>query len=121
MRAPVLTIEAGTSLRHAASALRDGDVGVLVIMDDGDVLGIVSERDVVRAIANGVDPDVVQVRTVISESPRYATLSDSPAAALEIMLAAGIRHLPVIDEGELVGIVSMRDLVACTRGGPAAP
>jgi len=110
MQSPVLAIGVRASLRQAAIALRDGHVGVLVVMDDGDATGVLSERDIVRAIAGGADPDAADVGSVRSEGPRYATPSDSPAAALSVMLDAGIRHLPVIEEDELVGIVSMRDV-----------
>ena len=99
-------------MRSAAVALRELDIGTLVIMDDGDMAGIVSERDVARALANGADVDAERVSDVMSQSPRYATTSDCVGTALEIMLAAGIRYLPVFAEGELVGIVSIRDLVA---------
>ncbi len=110
MESPVATVEATATLRSAARALREGDVGTLVILDGSDIAGIVSERDVVRALADDADPDDVWVGDVMSESPRYLTKGDSVTSAVEVMLAAGIRHVPVVDEGELVGIVSMRDL-----------
>lgn len=108
---PVLTIEARATLRSAARALREGDVGTLAVMDGPEVAAIVSERDVVRALAEGADPDQVQVAEVMTEYPRYLTSGEEVASAMEVMLAAGVRHLPVLDEGEVVGIVSMRDLV----------
>jgi CBS domain-containing protein len=111
MKTAVAAIEAQATLRDAARALSDADVGTLVIMDGPEITGIVSERDVVRALAGDADPDTVLVGDVMSESPRYVTLDERAATAIETMLAAGIRHLPVIDEGELVGIISMRDLV----------
>jgi CBS domain-containing protein len=111
MEAPVRTIQAGASLRETAALLRDLDMGTLVITAGDDIVGIVSERDIVHAIADGTDPDAATVDAVMSRDPRYATIADDVRSALQTMIAARIRHLPVIDEGEVVGIVSVRDLV----------
>lgn len=112
MRDTVVAVEPSASLHEAALALRAAGVGSLAVMDGEEVHGIVSERDVVRAIADGADPAAVTVAEVMTRDPRYVTLGDHVETALEIMLEAGIRHLPVVEEGELVGIVSIRDLAA---------
>lgn len=111
MRSPVVTVEGDASLRKAAVALRDADVGTLAVMDGRAIVGVVSERDVTRALADGADPDEVWVADVMSPDPRYATTGDHVVTARDVMLAAGVRHLPVLEDGELVGIVSMRDLL----------
>ena len=111
MDAPVRTIHAGASLRETAALLRDLDMGTLVIIAGDDIVGIVSERDIVHAIADGAAPDDVTVDAVMSRDPRYATVADDVRSALQTMIAAHIRHLPVIEEGEVVGMVSVRDLV----------
>jgi CBS domain-containing protein len=121
MHASVQAIGRDCTLRTAAASLRDADVGTLTIMDGPVITGILSERDVVRALAEGADPDVVWVADVMSEFPRYLTPGDSVHGALEVMLAAGIRHLPVIDDGELVGIVSIRDLARHLRPWAQTP
>jgi CBS domain-containing protein len=115
MRTPVVTTEGDATLRDAASALRDADVGSLAVVEASGIAGIVSERDVTRAIADGADPDEIWVADVMSGEPRYVTSGDEIATARETMLAAGIRHLPVLDEGELVGIVSVRDILRSGR------
>jgi CBS domain-containing protein len=112
MESPVRTIDGRATVRAAAAALRDLDVGTLVVMAGDDIVGIISERDVVRAVADGADIDDVAVGAVMSPDPRYATTTDSIRAALNTMIAVGVRHLPVVEEGEVIGIVSMRDLVA---------
>jgi HSP20 family protein len=112
MTTRVASVDAKATLRQAASSLRDSDVGTLVIMDGPEVVGIVSERDLVGALAANADPDYTSVGDVMSKNPRYATPGETVESAVSTMLAAGIRHLPVVDEGELVGIVSMRALVA---------
>ncbi|MGC8470822.1 MAG: cyclic nucleotide-binding/CBS domain-containing protein [Acidimicrobiales bacterium] len=113
MHSPVVAVDEKTTLREAARLLRDADIGTLVVEDEGEeaIAGIVSERDVTRALADGADPDEVWVADVMSREPRYATAGDQVSTALDVMLVAGIRHLPVLEEGELVGIVSMRDLL----------
>jgi CBS domain-containing protein len=110
MKGPVVTTGSETTLRDAARDLRRAEAGTLVVMEGSAIAGILSERDVVRALAEDANPDEVWVGDVMSEEPRYLTVGDEVGSALEIMLAAGIRHLPVVDEAELVGIVSIRDL-----------
>ena len=118
MNSTVVAVDREATLRSAARSLNEAAVGTVVIMDGRRVSGILSERDVVRALAAGADPDSSAVAAAMSPSPRYGTPRDELRTAMDIMLAAGIRHLPVLDEGELVGIVSMRDL-ARHLGRPA--
>ena len=82
-------------------------------MLDGDTIaGILSERDIVDAVAAGNDPDEVQVGEAMTRDPRYVTEGDPVGTALVTMLRAGVRHMPVVASGTLVGIVSIRDLAA---------
>jgi len=81
MTGSVASIDADASLREAAIALRVADVGTLVIMDGAEIAGIVSERDLVRALADGVDPDTGRVADVMSHDPRYLTLADHVVTA----------------------------------------
>ncbi|HET9091660.1 MAG TPA: CBS domain-containing protein [Acidimicrobiales bacterium] len=108
----VVSIEDGATLREAAAAMASAKVGTVAIVENGDITGIVSERDLVTTLAGGGDPDEVRVAEVMSRQPRYLTVSDSVPAAAHAMLSAGIRHLPIIDECQLVGIVSLRDVTA---------
>lgn len=110
MQTAVVSIDATSTLREAARSLRAADIGTLAIMDGEELAGVVSERDLVRALADGTDPDEIAVGEIMSTAPRYLTLGDSVTTALEIMLRAKVRHLPVVDEGDLVGIVSIRDV-----------
>ncbi len=108
----VVSIEDGATLREAAAAMASAKVGTVAIVENGDITGIVSERDLVTTLAGGGDPDEVRVAEVMSRQPRYLTVSDSVPDAAHAMLSAGIRHLPIIDECQLVGIVSLRDVTA---------
>ena len=112
MNTSVLRIDHRATLRSAAAMLRDARVGTLLVCAEHGVAGILSERDVVVALADGADPDEVWVGDVMSEEPRYLTPGDTVSTALRMMLDAGVRHIPVIDECEPVGIVSIRDLAA---------
>lgn len=110
MQTHVVSTDAQASLREAAQSLKAANAGTLAVMDGPEIVGIVSERDLVRALAEGADPDQRRVVDVMSGEPRYLTLGDNLATALEVMVEANVRHLPVVDEGDLVGIVSMRDV-----------
>lgn len=114
MHSPVVTVERTATLRQASDALRRADVGTLAVVNGVEIAGILSERDVTRALADGADPDEIWVADVMSEEPRYATPGDTVDSVRNVMLSAGIRHLPVVDDCELVGMVSMRDVLGST-------
>jgi len=105
-----LTNEA--TLRDAAVAMRDRDIGdVVVTKPDGTVCGIVTDRDmVVRAIAEGHDPSTMTLEDVCSHRLVSVSSDDPVAVAVKKMEEQAIRRLPVMDNGTLVGIVSIGDL-----------
>jgi CBS domain-containing protein len=115
MHSPVVTIDRDATLRSATIALRDAGTGTLAVMDGSIAAGILSERDIVHALADGANPDQVRVLDVMSKEPRYLTAGEDVSAAVDVMLEVGVRHLPVLDEGDVVGIVSMRDLMGVLR------
>ncbi len=87
-------------------------------MVDGKMLGMLTERDLVEAAANGVRPGMAQVRDYMSDEPVSATLDDDCAVAGMKMLTIGCRHLPVTDGDNLVGMISARDVyLASVRSG----
>lgn len=120
MTAPAICVDGRATLRDVASALRDANVGALVVLPGDRPMAVVSERDVVRALADGADPDAVWAADVGTEEPRYVTPSYPVPRLAEEMLAAGIRHMPVVDDNELVGMVGARDaLRSLTRAALA--
>jgi CBS domain-containing protein len=111
MTAKPVALQGGTTLVEAARAMRDHDVGTIVVLDDDEVVGIVTDRDiVVRGVAEERDP----ATTVLAEisSRELVTLSpdDTVDHAVELMRHHSVRRLPVVEEGRPVGIVSLGDL-----------
>lgn len=110
---PIHSVEPGAVLREAARRMHEAGVGSLLIIVGGRRLaGIISERDLVRAVSEGADPDRARVEEYMSSRPITARPEDSVVSAAHKMLAHGIRHLPVVDEtGRVVGIISIRDVL----------
>jgi len=114
MSAVVLTIGPGHTIREAASAMNIRGVGAAVVHDpDAHGPGLITERDVLRVIGRGLDPDTELVAAHLSANLTFAAPDWSLEQAAETMVRKGFRHLAVIDHGELAGIVSMRDIVRC--------
>ena len=111
MTSASVTESPNDSLRSAAETMWRQQTGSLLVMGGAELLGILTERDVMKAIARGVDPDA----TVVSEIMTTDVLTISPSTPLHEaarhMASRWIRHLPVLDDGRVVGIVSQRDLV----------
>jgi CBS domain-containing protein len=107
-----VTMENSTDLQTAARAMRDNDIGdVVVTKPDGSLCGIVTDRDiVVRAIAVGFDPTTTTLDDVCSHRLVTVSPDDPVAAAVSVMEEHAIRRLPVVDHGSLVGFVSIGDL-----------
>jgi CBS domain-containing protein len=116
----VLTITPGRSLREAARFMTDHNVGAVVILDPEEPgPGIVTERDVVRSLGAGENPDDELVRDHLTSRATFADADWGLEEAADAMAKGGFRHLVVIEEGELVGIISMRDLIQVWRPGGA--
>jgi len=110
MTREVLTIDPADSLGEAAEKMIDRSVGALVVSDFGNIIGILTERDILRAAAHRTSSAETRVRQWMT--PEVITVPPSmPAAeAAQTMLDQNFRHLPVVEDGRPVGIVSMRDL-----------
>ena len=118
MSANVLTITPGRSLREAAKFMTDHNVGAVVIIDPEEPgPGIITERDVVRSLGAGEDPDSETVRDHLTSRATFADGDWDLEKAADAMAKGGFRHLVVIDDGELAGIISMRDLLQVWRPG----
>jgi CBS domain-containing protein len=112
MSAPAVTLGADTTLRTAATVLRRHDIGAVAVVGGGGLVGVLSERDLVQSLADGIDPDQATVRDAMTDTPRPIE-ADSPLwAAAMLMLRYGVRHLPVIDDDRVVGMLSIREALA---------
>lgn len=109
MSTPAITVEPQATLREVTAVLCDANIGAVVVLAPGRPLAVISERDIVRALANGADPDAIWAADVVTEEPRFVTPSHPVPRLAEEMLAAGIRHMPVVEENEVVGMVGARD------------
>lgn len=109
---PVATIRPTATLREAANALVTDAVGLLVVVDARGVLGVLSERDIVSAIADDVDLDLERVRDRASLDLVEIDQDETILRAASTMAAAEVRHLAVTSGREVVGVVSIRDVLA---------
>jgi signal-transduction protein with cAMP-binding, CBS, and nucleotidyltransferase domain len=118
MTEDVLTFEPGRTLRDAARFMTDHTVGAVVIMDpEQPGPGIVTERDLVRSLGAGEDPDTELVSDHLTSNAVFADAEWDLQEAADAMARGGFRHLVVIVEGQLRGIISMRDIMRVWRPG----
>jgi CBS domain-containing protein len=116
--ADVITIWPGASLRSAVDRMTKRNVGALVVVDDdGKVVGMLAEREVVRALADSAERALNEsVADVMSRRPVTCGPEDRLADLMAVMTEHRVRHLPVVDQGRLLGLVSIGDLVKARLG-----
>jgi len=107
----VVTITPVSSLLAAACGMSAAKVGSLAVLRQLALVGIITERDLVRAMCEGADPCTTPVSNYMTRDPEVAFLDDDSEEVACRMAALGLRHLPVVDDtGRLVGMVSVRDI-----------
>ena len=105
-----------TPVLAAAQAMVKGRFGSAVILEGGWLAGIFTERDVLRAAASGKDLSATPVSEWMTKDPQTATSDMESEEAAQIMAANGFRHLPVMDGNNVLGIVSLRDVMGARIG-----
>jgi len=106
----LLQLPATATVREAARQMRTRRVGAVLVVSGDRLEGIFTERDMVnRVVAEGLDPDQAQLAEVMTANPDTIGPNDQALEALRRMQDGGYRHLPVVENGRLVGIVSRRD------------
>jgi CBS domain-containing protein len=117
MVADVVTIDASATLLDAARQMREANVGMLPVVTEGRLRGVITDRDlVVRAIAEGLDPGSIPVTQFLSEHPITARPEWSTDQAMSTMANAHVGRLPVVDDGgRVVGIITLSSLVLRSR------
>jgi CBS domain-containing protein len=114
MSSMVLTVGPGHTLRAAAKLMSERHVGAAVVLDpDSQGPGILTERDVLDAIGKGQDPDAELVGEHLTSDVVYASPEWSLEEAAVAMVRGGFRHLIVCEQGEILGVLSVRDVVRC--------
>jgi CBS domain-containing protein len=114
MSGVVLTVGPGHTLRQAARLMAKRKVGAAVVMDpESEGPGIVTERDLLNSIADGQDPDTELVGAHLTAELVFASPGWSLEQAAAAMVRGGFRHLVVVEGGETVGVLSVRDIVRC--------
>jgi CBS domain-containing protein len=109
--APVARIDPGATLHEAAEALVAAGVGALVVGTRGDPVGILTERDLLLVVAQGRDPGTTSVDAVAPRGLIWCDATATVAEVAEMMMERYVRHVLVERDGQLVGIVSARDLL----------
>jgi CBS domain-containing protein len=108
----VFTLPAAAAVAEAIQLLADNNIGAVVVLDETSVpVGILSERDLIRRAATGSLPLEAPVRELMSSPIVTGAPGDDVEAVLRTMTDRHFRHLPVVDDGKLVGVVSLGDLV----------
>ncbi|MEQ7128541.1 CBS domain-containing protein [Actinopolymorpha sp. B11F2] len=111
-RPGALMCNATDPLSAVAREMTSKHVGALAVLDGNIIIGIVSERDIVRAAAEGVDTAHARAGTFASTDVQTARFAEDTTDVARRMLDAGIRHLPVVQDHTVVGMIAMRDLLA---------
>jgi CBS domain-containing protein len=107
----VVWIDQADSMRQAVQLMVGSDIGALAVEFDGRIEGIITERDVLGACNDDLDLDATPVSRCMTSSPDTLEPDMSVDDAADWLLAAGYRHLPVVDEGQILGMVSIKDIL----------
>lgn len=123
MSPTVLTVGPGHTLRAVARLMSEREVGAAVVIDpDGAGPGIITERDILLSLGAGQDPDRETVDAHLTRDVVFAAPDWSLEEAAAAMVRGGFRHLIVLEGGETIGVLSVRDIVRCwTQDGAICP
>ncbi|MGA7615645.1 MAG: CBS domain-containing protein [Thermoanaerobaculia bacterium] len=109
---PLIFVGPREKVRNVAKRMAAQRIGAVPVIDDGKLVGIFTERDLMtRAVARNLDLDTLEISAVMTREIAVASPLETVDECLERMMGLGCRHLPVVDRGALVGIVSLRDLL----------
>ncbi len=112
MKRPVITIDKEGFVQDMAKRMSEESIGCLVVVGNGKPVGIVTERDILhRVVAKGLDPSKVKVREVMSKPLTFIHPNMPIIEAIREMQKRNVRHLPVAEKEQLLGIVTQRDLL----------
>jgi CBS domain-containing protein len=110
MSRSLLTVEPGLGLKAVAERMVDKDVGAVLVIEKGRLVGILTERDILRAVAGGISDDTL-VSDWMTRDPETMDPDETTQTAAVLMIHGGFRHMPIVDGDEVVGMLSIRDLM----------
>ncbi len=111
IRRDPVTLPPAATVQQACEVMHEQQAEAVVVVDDAhQPLGIFTGRDLIRLLAEGRDPSHAQLRAVMTKDPAHLAPGDGVAEALRLMRDGGFRHVPVVEDGRLVGMVSQTDL-----------
>lgn len=109
---PLIHTERGENVRSVAKQMSEKNVGAVAVLDGGKLVGVFSERDLMkRVVAAGLNPESTKVEAVMTKDIIVGDPTDDLDDALQKMHSVGSRHLPVVENGKLIGMISLRDLL----------
>jgi len=111
MSRKVLSVAPEDTIGEAAQLMADANVGSSVVLEHGRLIGILTERDLLRAMAQRVHPSEARVREWMTAEPVAVSESTSADEAARLMVEHGFRHLPIVDGDRTLGVVSLRDVM----------
>jgi CBS domain-containing protein len=106
----LLIVEPSETLTGVAQRMVERNLGAVLVFDGGRLAGIMTERDLMRAVAQGLPGDAL-VSLYMTRGPETIASDDTTQHAAVLMIHGGFRHLPVVEHGDVVGILSIRDLM----------
>ena len=119
MSKDLVTVDRSATVEEASAVMWARHVGSALVMRDGELEGIFTERDIMKALSKNADRGrTMTVREFMTMEPHTVDADSTVGEALDVMLTKGFRHLPVTESGVLAGIVSMTDLVQATTKRP---
>lgn len=107
----VIAVDGDTTVATAITKMVDRNIGALLIVENGKTAGIFTERDVMRQWVSEHDPNLTKMKEVALKDLVVVDVTDDVEYAASIMIQKGVRHMPVLDGGRLVSVLSMRDVV----------
>jgi CBS domain-containing protein len=108
----IFSVSSSDSIEHALKMMRDNRVRAVLVMDDGQLVGIVSQGDcAIKVLLPHRDPKVTRISEIMTPNPLTVTLSNSLEECMAIMAHKHIRHLPVVEQAKVVGVISVGDIV----------
>jgi CBS domain-containing protein len=109
---PLIHAELNENVRDVARRMTQENIGAVAVLDGGKLVGVFSERDVMsRVVVPGLDPNSTAISKVMTRDIVVGSPTEDVEKALQKMSLVGCRHLPVVDDGNLVGMISIRDLL----------